>query len=263
MSPPFHQAKSLSLVESQWYEMQLGDLFFYVMQKGDAYWTALDYQLSSSQSLAKSLEPIDTLPEHLQVKEKIYLPELSESPLITLQLADKPYQVNPAADVKIAPKSRLVLYVSTPLWLQLQSISDGKILAEYPTIIPRLSWVGGSTTEGSLCYSTRTSAPSVFSEVRQYQHRALTALELINDGDQLLNIDRLSLPLNTLGLYHSASDGYWTESVRYRINTETGETTVVAAQRPPEELRDVVTISKSRDSNKASRFRTAMNIIMG
>ena len=263
MSILSHEEKSLTLIELQWYEMQLGDLFFYVMKKENAYWTALDYQVSSNPPVAKPLEPINVLPEHLQVKEKIYLPESSEAPRVTIHLADKPYQVNPAADVKIAPKSKLVLYVSTPLWLQLRSISDGKVLAEYPTVIPRLSWVGGSTTEGSLCYSTRTSAPSAFTEVKQHKHRALTALELINDGDQVLNIDRLSLPLNILGLYYSSTNGYWTESVRYRINTETGDTTVVAAQRPPEELGDVVIVSPARDTNKTSRFRTAMNIIMG
>lgn len=263
MSIIAHKAEPLCLAESQWYEMQLGDLFFYVMRKGDVYWTTQDYQESSSQALFKPLEPVSDLPEHLEIKEKIYFPETSEQLVITLQLADKPYQVNPAADVKIAPQSRLILYVSTPLWLQVRAEDEGEILAEYPTVIPRLSWVGKNTTEGSLCYSTRTSAPSVFSEVKHYKHRALTALELVNDGEQLITIDRLSLPLNILGLYHTDTGGYWTESVRYRIKPETGETTIVAGQRPPEELGDVRLISRARSTDKTSRFRTAMNLIMG
>ena len=258
----FHNVGLDDLDEDQWNEVQLGDLYFYINKKGDAFWAAVKYQGASSLPLQKSLCSIEQLPSGLEVKEKIYLPMETGAPILNLQLADKPYQVNPAADVKIAPKSRLILYVSTPLWLQLKT-RDDKLLVEYPTVQPRLSWVGTNTTEGNLCYSTRTSAPSVFSEVKQYSHRALTALELINDGNKLLTIDRLSLPLQILGLYHSESSGYWTESVRYRINSETGDTTVVAAQRPPEELGEVTEIAKARNENKTSRFRTAMNLIMG
>ncbi len=263
MSMLVNQDNSLTLAESSWHDIQLGDLIFYVMKKGSVYWSALDYQASTCPPLSKPIGAVQELPSHIEIKEKIYLADASDPPQITLQLADKPYQVNPAADVKIPPQSRLVLYVSTPLLLQLKTGDGDQILAEYPTVIPRLSWVGTTTTEGSLCYSTRTSAPSVFSDAKQYKHRALTALELINDGDKLLIIDRVSLPLNILGLYHSETSGYWTESVRYRIKPETGETTIVAAQRPPEELGDVSIISKARSKNKASRFRTAMNLIMG
>jgi len=258
-----HEVKPLALAESQWYEIQLGDLLFYVMKKGNVYWTSVDYQSATQPSMSKPIGPIQNLPDHLEIKEKIYLSDLSVQPVITLQLADKPYEVNPAADVKIAPQSRLILYVSTPLWLQVKAEHEGPHLVEYPTVVPRLSWVGKNTTEGSLCYSTKSSAPSVFSEVKQYKHRALTALELINDGDQLLTIDRLSLPLNILSLYHSETNGYWTESVRYRMQPETGETTIVAAKRPPEELGDVQIVSNARDTNKVNRFRTAMNLILG
>ncbi|MAY41895.1 MULTISPECIES: hypothetical protein [unclassified Neptuniibacter] len=263
MNTQSFEEQRLALLDSQWHELQLGDLFFYVMKKGNAYWTAFDYQSSSHPPLSSAMSAVTELPAALEIKEKIYLSEDSERLAMTLQLADKPYQVNPAADVKIAPKSRLILYVSTPLWLQLRLEEGGKVLVEYPTVHPRLSWVGPNTTEGGLCYSTRTSAPSVFADVKQYKHRALTALELINDGYEVLTIDRLSLPLNMLGLYHSQESGYWTESVRYRITPETGETTVVAAQKPPEELGDLIKISEARNTNKTGRFRTAMNLLMG
>ena len=263
MSIITRKVKPLTLTESQWYEIQLGDLFFYVMKKSNVYWTSVDYQASTNPSMCKAIEPINKLPAHLEIKEKIYLPDSSVQPVITLQLADKPYEVNTAAVVKIAPQSRLILYVSTPLWLQVKEENEAQHLVEYPAVIPRLSWVGNNTTEGSLCYCTKSSAPSVFSEVKQYKHRALTALELINDGGQLLTIDRLSLPLNILSLYHSDAGGYWTESVRYRIQPETGETTIVAAKRPPAELGHVSIISKARDADKVNRFRTAMNLILG
>ena len=90
---------------------------FYVMTKANAYWTSVDYQLATQPSRLKLIGPIQNPPEHLDIKEKIHLPDLSAQPVIILQLADKPYEVNPAADVKIASQSRLVLYVSTALRL--------------------------------------------------------------------------------------------------------------------------------------------------
>lgn len=252
----------LQLQDASWYVAELGDLSLYLMRKGDEYITATRYQQPLMSARSRKAELLEALPEDIDVKERLYLSD-AEEPVLALQLADKPYQVKPATLVKIAPKSRLVLYVSTPLWLQLMLPESGEVIVEYPTVVPRMSWVGPSTTEGSLCYSTQTSAPSNFAEVKQYKHRALTALEVVNDGETLLAIDRLSLPLNILSLYHSEKNGYWTESVRYRINADTGETKVVAAQRPPEELGLAQLISRARNSNKTGRFRTAMNMIVG
>ena len=95
MSSITHEVKPLTLAESQWYEIQLGDLLFYVMKKGNVYWTSVDYQLATQPSMYKPIGPTQNLPDHLDIKEKIYLPDLSAQPVITLQLADKPYEVNP------------------------------------------------------------------------------------------------------------------------------------------------------------------------
>jgi hypothetical protein len=253
----------LDLQEACWYESQLGDLCLYLMKKGGEYITATMYQPPSKSALNCPLQSLDSLPESIEAKERLYLSEIDETPVLDLQLADKPYEVKPAALVKIAPKSRMTLYVSTPLWLQFKLPHSNQVIVEFPTVQPRMSWVGRTTTEGSLCYSTRTSAPSSFTEVRQYPHRVLTALELVNDGEQMLSIDRLSLPLNSLSLYHTQANGYWTESVRFQINPESGDTTVIAADKPPEELGETILISRARNPKTVSRFRTAVNLIVG
>lgn len=259
----FISKKPIDISDGAWHSTALGDLLLYISRKGEEYNIAKEYQSPHLASLCKPLSVIGGLPEGTQVEERFYLQSDSDIPVFSLQLADKPYQVKPAALVKIAPHSRLVLYVSTPLWLQVRSPSCGEVLAEYPAVRPRMSWVGSNTIEGSLCYSSQTSAPSNLSEVRHTKHRALTALELVNDGNKVLVIDRLSLPLNILSLYICNKNEYWTESVRYRVNPDTGETTIVASQKPPEQLGEALQISEARSQNRASRFRTAMSLIMG
>ncbi|MGB0732736.1 MAG: hypothetical protein ACPGPF_03185 [Pontibacterium sp.] len=258
----FPNQGSMQLAEEQWYSIELGDLLFYIMKSENIYSIATDYQPAKAPSLFKAITPISHLPDSVEIKQKIYSAD-DERPYLSLQLADKPYEVNPAADINIAPHAKLILYVSTPVWLQINTQGENLCLAEYPTVSPRLSWVGASTTEGSLCYSTDSTAPSVFSQVKHNYHRALTALELINDGNKPIKIDRLSLPLPILSLYRTTQDSFWTESVRYRIHPESGETTVVAGSKPPEEVGETTKIASARDTSKTSRFRTAMNLILG
>ena len=76
-------------------------------------------------------------------------------------------------------------------------------------------------------------------------------------------IQRLSLPLNMLSLFYSESAGYWTESVRFRMDSLTGETVIVTSQKPPDEIGDCNKITEPRDANQSSRLRTAMKLIMG
>lgn len=252
----------LNLEKDIWHSMFLGDLMLFIQRNKNELLIAFEHQNKDSISLLKPLAVVKSLPKNVPLQERIYLGE-EEDVALQLQLADKPYQVKADTPIKIGPKGRLVLYVSTPLWVQVKSLESQAVIREYPAVIPRLSWVGSNTTEGSLCYSTKTAAPSDFLKVNRHAHRAVTALEIINDSSHSLVIERLSLPVNILNLFLSPKLGYWTESVRFRFDSSIGETTVVTSQKPPEEIGDCKKVTTARNSGKSSRFRTAMNLIMG
>ena len=254
--------ESLSLPKDTWHSMFLGDLMLFMQRNKNELLIAYAYQNKDSAPLCQTLSAVESLPEAVILKERIYLGN-EEGLAVQLQLADKPYQVKADTPIRIGPKGRLVLYVSTPLWVQMKSLENQSVISEYPAVIPRFSWVGSNTTEGDLCYSTKTAAPSEFEEVNRHAHRAVTALEIINDSSNSLTIERLSLPLNILNLFFSTDLGYWTESVRFRFDSALGETTVVTSQRPPEEIGECKKVTIARNSGKPSRFRTAMNLIMG
>ncbi|MDO6592501.1 hypothetical protein [Neptuniibacter sp. 1_MG-2023] len=256
--------QELNLEEKQWYSMALGDLTLFLQQNGNELLTAVNYQSRDKPALREALRKIDDLPQEVKVGERLYSGPEEESVYIELQLADKPYQVNADTPIKLGPKGRVVLYVSTSLWVQLKTIDTQKVMTEYPAVIPRMSWVGSSSIEGALCYSTKTAAPSELSQVSRKEHRAITALEIVNDSSHSpLTIQRLSLPLNMLSLFYSESAGFWTESIRFRMDAETGETVIVTSQKPPDELGGCEKISTARDSKQSSRLRTAMKLIMG
>jgi hypothetical protein len=252
----------LSLMQNTWHSIFLGDLMLFMQHNDNELLIAFEYQSKDSAPLYKALEAIGSFPEAVELKERIYLGN-EEDITFQFQLADKPYQVKADTPIRIGPKGRLVLYVSTPLWIQIKSLASETVISEYPAVLPQLSWVGSNTTEGDLCYSTKTTAPSEFEEVNRHAHRAVTALEIINDSSNSLTIERLSLPLNILNLFFSTDLGYWTESVRFRFDSALGETTVVTSQRPPEEIGECKKVTIARNTGKPSRFRTAMNLIMG
>lgn len=255
--------KPILLKPKCWYRMALGNLNLFIMKQENEFQVSANYQKSNLSPLCKSLSELGNKLELGMVKERLYLGNDKAGLYITLQLADKPYQVNPSALIKIAPKGKIVLYASTPLWVQLKAENSKKIQAEYPTVWPRLSWVGSSTTEGMLCYSTKIEAPSLFEDINVYSHRAITALEVINDGETVLEIDRLSLPVKILSLFYSSKMGFWTESVRYRVDPDSGEMSIVAGKKPPEDIGEYAKIANARDRNRSSRFKTAMNLLIG
>ncbi|WP_286240803.1 DUF432 domain-containing protein [Neptuniibacter halophilus] len=254
--------QALNLEEKTWYAMSLGDLTLYLQQKGSELLTATAYQSNDAPPLCQVLHPVEQLADGVKIKERLYIGDPEEQYRIQLQLADKPYQVKTDTPIRIGPNGHLVLYVSTPLWVQLISTS-GQVMSEYPAVSPRLSWVGSSTTEGALCYSSKSTAPADITQVQRREHRAVTAMELVNSGTAPLSVERLSLPLNMLSLYYASGEGFWTESVRFRIEPGSGETTIVASAKPPLDIGEAKLISEPRESGKSSRLKTAMNLIMG
>jgi hypothetical protein len=90
------------------------------------------------------------------------------------------------------------------------------VLREVP--VKRLSdtWFGSSTLHGELAYSLKTHARVHLEEIPQRGYRAITPVLIRNDADELLSLDRLSLPVPYLSLFLAASGDLWTEALTMR-----------------------------------------------
>lgn len=135
--------------------------------------------------------------------------ELQLSP----RLADRAYVVRPELPLFLPAGEKLVLYVSSPVWVSCKlDGSPATQLIEMPSFRASDTWFGRDTCEGELCYAARTRAITNLDEINIRPHRAVTRLEIQNEGSDMLSIDQLRVPLPALSLYEF-NDRLWTDSV--------------------------------------------------
>ena len=130
-------------------------------------------------------------------------------------LADRPVVVAPEDALSVPAGDTLVLYMSTPLWLNIVTGSGSTPLKLTELPVTRLSdtWFGENTRVGELCYSIRTRARTVYEEITPLPHRALTRVTINNRSSKGLDLEQLKVPMNALAL-HSYTDGsLWTDAV--------------------------------------------------
>jgi hypothetical protein len=87
-------------------------------------------------------------------------------------------------------------------------------LSVLPLQRPSDTWFGPSKTRGELCFASG-SAFAVSAESLIYRpHRAVTAVTIVNRGEDLFRIDRMSIPTPSLSLYSGEQGWLWTSGVR-------------------------------------------------
>jgi hypothetical protein len=141
--------------------------------------------------------------------------------VLSPRLADRPVVIRPASRFVVAPRHRVSLFVSTPAWVRV-STRDDEVLAEEPWVRPSDTWFGPSTTEGELCYASRTAGRLRVSELPFRPHRVITAVTVENDGDSPLPIERLLLPVAHLSIFRREEGLLWTEDIQLRRTGEQG-----------------------------------------
>ncbi len=142
---------------------------------------------------------------------------------LTPRLADLPVVVRPETPLAIPPGQNTVLYVGTSVWVRLESLGQGEPrLTDIPVFRPSDTWFGSNTRIGELCYASRTKARTRIDLLGRVPHRAVTPVELTNNGADTLHILQLRIPVPALGLFE-ADQRLWTDGIRF--TREDGVTT--------------------------------------
>ncbi|MYM64540.1 hypothetical protein [Pseudomaricurvus sp. HS19] len=149
------------------------------------------------------------------------------------RLADRPVVVRPYAPLTLAANCHLTLYVSTPVWLQLEL--SGRVLRELPVQQLSDTWMGNLTGEGQLCYGSHTHARLDRSQLLSLPYRVLTPVRIHNKSHQERKLERLSLPTPYLSVFAS-SQSLTTEALKITMDAEKGQG-VVKIGRPPDNAR--------------------------
>ena len=169
-----------------------------------------------------------------------------ERVVLTPVFPDRTVVAEPEVPLRLAPGTRVRVFVRVPLWAQLATAGDGGVvLAEVPTVVLSDTW-SGSVTEGELCYWLGTTARrSVTSDVFA-PHLAVCPLQLVNRSEDDLPVERLSLRVAHLSVF-AHGDRLWSDETRVRFRGVDEGSELEVSGRRPEEAPDAVRVSTARE----------------
>jgi hypothetical protein len=144
--------------------------------------------------------------------------------------ADRPVIARPESTLLVPARASTVVYLGSPVWVRIL-LGDEQI-AELPAWRPSDTWFGPSTTEGELCYASRTMARTVLEELPFSPIRAITETTIANATDAAVRVDRIGLPLPAMSVFRSAGGRMWTEAVRVSLE-ESGASATRVGKGPP------------------------------
>jgi hypothetical protein len=133
--------------------------------------------------------------------------------LLAPALADRPVVVHPEHPFGVPPGESCVLYVNTPMWVQVRTGPERVPLLDMAIFRPSDSWFGPPTHDGELCYASRAFGRMRLEELPSRPHRATTAVKVVNRGKTQLPLERLKLPVDKLPLYQGEDGRLWTPRV--------------------------------------------------
>jgi hypothetical protein len=178
-------------------------------------------------------------------------------------LADRPVVAHPHTPLSVLAGDEVTVYVSTPLWVQIRSGEPSRVLFETPAFRPSDTWFGPSTTEGEICYASRTSATLTFENVEVHPARVITAVNLENNSKERLFLERISLPVPYLSLFADKQGAFWTQSVTIEREEDGTTAQVRLGEDPPKEASAPKLISGPRLEMNRNVLVRALGALLG
>lgn len=182
---------------------------------------------------------------------------------LTPLLADRPVVIRPETPFHVPAGQETTLFVSTPLWLQLQVSTPPIQLIEMAIKRPSDTWFGPSTMEGELCYASSTLGRLTLLDFPHSAHRAITPIIIRNNSDEAFQLERLNLPVTFLSPFRSAKQILWTESVTMKRETETSDASLQIGEGAPPQAADAKLISAPRQQTESRSLISKFSAFFG
>lgn len=167
-------------------------------------------------------------------------------------LSDRTIVVNPESAISLPGHEEMVMYIASPLWIEVSIGKTPKKIGEIPTYRLSDTWFGSSTVEGELCYASKTSARREIATLPLRHHQAYTAVKIQNKTDELLVLENLRLPVPLLSLFVARDGRFWTNTVNFvREEEESGSMAILRlGESPPAEVTAAVRMAKPREKQE-------------
>lgn len=200
-----------------------------------------DTTIENKETLIEFVLNIDTL------KERYVLQGVKRKVTFSPSLADRSFVTRPSTPFYVPSMQSVIIYISTPLWINIVIGDDSVALTEIPIMRPSDSWFGPNTIRGELCYASRTSARLTVDELPKRFHRAITPIEILNEAESHLLLEKINLPVPYLELYEVAGKYLWTQGVKMTRKEENEAAILEILKGPPVQASDkAVHISEPR-----------------
>ena len=245
-------------------QVQLGSLIMVIRRENNAW--SLAYSWDTDQEAAVPVCIMGDIDDFSEVRENIQrYASVSESNKLSLvpKLADRSIVARPRSPFYLVARQNLWLYVTSSVWLQIRIGDDETLLHEIP--IHRLSdtWFGSNSMEGEIAYATRTHARLSLQDITLTQHRAVTPVELVNNTDNHLLLERISLPLPMLSLFSDQQHHLWTSSITMVRDNDNGSTSIKIESTAPHQVVDAKQLSAPRKVTDQNVFRKTLQVLFG
>ena len=176
-------------------------------------------------------------------------------------LADRMVVVRPEIPFNIIGGQKVRIFVRTPIWLSVETGRDKIKLSEAPVERMSDTWFGPSTVEGQLCYAARTHGVMDINEVTKVRHRAITVINIENEGKEAMYVERLNVPVKNLALYADGEGYFWSDSVRVTVDHEKSVSDFKIAGKP-EIAGKLEPVSPAREKISSSLFSRARGYLV-
>lgn len=180
---------------------------------------------------------------------------------IAVRLPDRAIVSRPLTPLSIPAGETARLYLSFPLWVGIAVGEPPRHLLEFPSLRLSDTWFGENTLEGVLCYAARSRCRLDLAEHPHLPYRAITPLIIRNQADDTLLLEKVRLPVSTLGLYRDSDGRFWTQEVTLSRRAKGGMADLALGTGPPAEASGARRIAEPRETPQRNTLVRAFSAL--
>ena len=197
-------------------------------------------------------------------QQRFVFKKLPKQLIIQPALADRPVICWSTTTVMLLPKQEILLYVTIPLWLQLSISSVKKPLIDIPTVRISDTWFGPNTQEGVIGYASRATDQLNADLSENHGLKATIAVKIKNLSNNVLALDKISVPSPNLDLYVDKSGQFWTRRITLiKEQDDSASLTIDEVMTANLDKKDLTLVAKARDDLGKNKITKALWALFG
>lgn len=207
---PWWEPKALQ--EGECWRAGVGPLLLYLQRSAQEWLLASENLADSVENYRVISEPLEAMPTAVETSRFVFK-KTPQRFCLKPRLLDRPVVVKSHQPVHVPPGEHITFYISSPVCVAVEFSEPVVVAREFPSLRLSDTWFGPSTREGELCYATHTQARNSREDLPRRPHRAVTPVTVHNHSEEMLSIEKLSIPVPYLAVYGTREGVLWTDPV--------------------------------------------------